>query len=164
MQFEMTKQRAEILNVNIRKEAAGDDEGATLATDIKLCCKSLDANLLWPLCPVDQGAKLNIVQALFNDSGNPRFYGLGSLVFSCDIADTEVTIGQHHFVGAKLKKFEIVEFKDNTQVDLNFTLQIHPTKEQVAYLAEEIKEEVSITIAPQPELPLETPADNVVAL
>jgi hypothetical protein len=158
MQFQLEKQTVEILNVNIRKEAAGEEEGATLAADIKVCCKNMDANALQPLCPVDASATINIVNALFNDAGNPRFYGLGSVSFSYDVRDTEATLAGNHFVGVKAKNFTVTELHDGGTVDMTFSLQIHPTEAQVGHLAERIKEEVHLTIAPQPELPFESDA------
>lgn len=69
--FKLDKQKAKIVNVNLRKEAAGEETGATLATDIKLECEDLPAAALKALCPVDTGAQLTFADALFSDQGVP---------------------------------------------------------------------------------------------
>lgn len=156
--FKLDKQKARITNVNLRKEAAGDDEGAALATDIKLECEDLPAAALKALCPVDSGAQLTFADALFNDQGTPRFHGLATLSLGAVFENADVVIAGNRFETAKLKGFEITKLSDNSKVNLVFTVQCHPTEAQVGALAEKIKDEVKVTVEPQPELPLEQDA------
>lgn len=69
--------------------------------------------------------------------------------------NADVVIGGQRFEGAKLKGFEVTKLSDNAKVNLTFSVQCHPTEAQVGALAEKIKEEVKVTVEPQPELPLE---------
>jgi hypothetical protein len=163
MGFELKKQIAKITNLNVRKEAAGDDESSTLAADIKLVCSGMPASDLKPLCPVDSAAQVSIVDALFNDAGSPRFYGMGEVAFTHGIEKTDVVIAGHTFEAAKIKGFTIVKFHDGAKVDLEFTVQVHPSAAGLGPLAEKIKEDVTISVTPQPELPLETPAQDAEA-
>ena len=153
--FKLEKQKAKIVNVNLRKEAAGEDEGNTLATDIKLECEDMPASSLKALCPVDSGAQITFPDALFTDTGTPRFYGLSGISLSAQFENASVSIGGNRLDGAKLKGFEITKLSDGSKVNLVFTVQCHPTEAQVGALAEKIKDEVKITVEPQPELPLE---------
>src|SRR5690242_15151665 len=111
--FKLEKQKAKIVNVNLRKEAAGDDEGAALATDIKVECEDLPAAALKALCPVDEGAELTLPDALFNDQGTPRFYGMGGIALSAQFENSGVVIAGQRFEGAKLKNFEVTKLSDN---------------------------------------------------
>lgn len=156
--FKLDKQKAKILNVNLRKEAAGEEEGATLATDIKLELEDLPVAAVKPLCPVDSGAELTIADALFTDSGTPRFYGLESIALGAQFENVDATVGGQRLDGSKLKSFEITKLSDGGKLNLVCTLQCHPTETQVGALAEKIKDEVKVTIEQQPELPLEQDA------
>lgn len=155
MKFKLEKQKAKITNVNLRKEAAGEDDGATLATDIKLELEDLPAAALKALCPVDKGATLTFVDALFTDSGVPRFYGLDGISLGAVFENVDVSIAGQRFENAKLKSFEITKLSDGAKVNLTCSVQCHPTEAQVGALAEKIKEEVKVSVELQPELPLD---------
>lgn len=156
--FKLDKQKAKIVNVNLRKEAAGEDDGATLATDIKLECEDMPAAALKALCPVDSGAEIAFPDALFTDTGVPRFHGLGGISLSATFENADVVIAGNRFEAAKLKGFEVTKVSDGSKVNLTFTVQCHPSEAQVGALAEKIKDEVKVTVEPQPELPLEQDA------
>jgi hypothetical protein len=159
MKFKMDKQKAFVINVNPRKEAEGEDLGARLATDIKVRCEEMNASELKALCPVDSAAKQSIVEALFNEAGAPRFYGIAAIDLGAVFKDADVRVCGIAFKEAKMKDFRIVKLGDHRKVDLEFTIQVHPTATQVGTMAEKIKRDTDITISPQPELDLEPQED-----
>ena len=53
--FKTERSRARITNLNLRKEAAGEEEGAILAADIKMELTEAPAAILKQLAPGDEG-------------------------------------------------------------------------------------------------------------
>jgi|SRR5579885_48474 len=151
--FTLDKQKCRVINVNPRKEASGDDKGATLATDIKLEIEDLPAEALKPLFPENQGGD-SIVDSLFTDTGTPRFNGI-TVASAAEFENVDAHVYGQKLPGAKVKKFRVTKLSDGAKVNLRFTLQVHPTGAALGAISEKIKEEVKVTLEPQPELPLE---------
>lgn len=155
MKFKMEDQKAFLVHVNARKEAEGEDVGARLATDIKVRCEGMSAAELKALCPVDSTAKMSIVESLFNEAGSPRFYGLGGIDLMAHFDEAEVVVAGILFKEAKLKGFCVTKFIEGRKIDLQFTIQVHPTETQAGHLCGKIKTDIKVTVQPQPELDLE---------
>lgn len=177
MALELDDISATILDVNPRKEGAGDDK--VLACDIKLRI-DMEARDVLPYFHPD----LN--HFLFHDSGC-RFPPLGAFKWDCAMEHMEIDASGYTFWDARLSKFSIeprygapadvdkhaeddenedgrqpgLGLGDNAQapvepppvlsprVTLTFTASVHPEGSEIAGLSELLQEQVQISIRPR---------------
>ena len=136
-----------LANVNPRKEKAGDDPDGELAADLKFQLKGVPATILKPVAPTEPGSATTIVDALFDDKGNPRFVdGFGTIHFAAKFEEAVVTVSGKVFRESKLKDFVVERCLSGRKIDLAFTAQIHPTEDQVGMLCGKMKREVQLAI------------------
>lgn len=148
--FKLERQKARVIDAHPRKEAAGEDKGATLAADIKLEIEDLPAELLKPLFPPNKDGD-SIVDALFTDTGTPKFNGM-SAASSAEFEHADANIYGQKLQDVKIKKFRVTKLSDGAKVNLRFAVQAHLTGAALGAIADKIKEEVRVTIEPQPDL------------
>lgn len=177
MALELENTAATILDVNPRKEGAGEDK--VLACDIKLRIDMPAADVLPYFHP-------ELRSFLFNDNGC-RFPALGTIGWDCTMEHMEIDAAGYVFADAKLSKFKIEprygapldteklaadDVPEQGQLDvdqgrtaedigfcprvtLTFTAAVHPEASEIAALSELLQEEVAIDIRPrQGDLPL----------
>lgn len=146
------KGRAEILHLNTRKE--GDDDELYLAADVKFFIKQVPLagvlcfdEMLGDFCFLPGGAVRNVRIGPLHITGLMRHY---SLTIGGRITNT----------GVDVKKLSI-EPHDGGVFSVSLTASIQPTADEVAILAEYLKDEVDIDLAPTDgELDLEKPNAN----
>lgn len=135
--------RAEIRNINIRKEGPEDDK--VLAVDVKFLGR-MDSTVL-------QSFDDRIKDFLFTDGVIVRNIMLRPIGFQNQIKNCELELLGKRIVGVKLHKFEVSPC-DGGDVYLSFTATFDPTKDEVALISEFVLEEVKLIAKPQPGLDL----------
>jgi len=145
--FKLKSQTAFVVNVNPRKERAGDDPNGELAADVKFRLTSVPATILKALAPAEPGSKTNIVDSIFDEKGVPRFRdGFGTIHFAANWDEAVVTISGKAFRDCRLKDFVVERLTGGKKVDLVFTAQVHPTEDQVGALCGKMKTNVTIHV------------------
>lgn len=137
---------AEIGHLNVRKEGREDEK--EIALDIKFEAIT-SADILACFEPT-------LRHFMFNEAGAPRFPMLGALQVDGEMVHHVVKFYDLEFNDVRLSKFTLLP-KEKDKVKMTFQASLKPSDRELAIIAEYLKEEIPMTIEPQPELPFDMP-------
>ena len=146
--LELTAIRCTLKHINVRTEGTEED-GMELANDLKFALRTRADIALRAL-----GAR-DLAQALYDKDDNPLYPEIKALAFDVvmDQHALEIGEGRVEFGNATLKAFAIEFVGPGPEAELTFTAQVYPTSGQQAELAEMLREEIVLTVAPPNTLP-----------
>lgn len=144
MALEFQKLPVKLKHLNIRKE--GKDDEKVLACDVKLEVR-LPADCLAYFDPA-------LKSFMFREPGEVRFGAMGPIEWRGDMLHMELDLGQFHFRNVTLKKFEFTPIVVSGECFAltKFSASFKPEGSEIAILAEDMQNEVTASICPQPQL------------
>ncbi len=128
-----------IEHLNTRK--TGDEDDRVLAVDVKMRATMSAAESLGRFAP-------ELADALFTDIGAVSNLMLGPITFAHELEHYRIDSDAGRFTGCRLRKFSVTP-KDGRETIVTFTASFEPTADEFARLAEDLADEIDVTIQPE---------------
>lgn len=137
--------KADVVNVNTRKEKHGDDN--VLAVDVKMIVKGAPALL----DAFDSTLRTDFFGAAQGQEHIPKHPEIGSFTWDREFEDATITIGDSTYEKVTLKGF-VFTCREGGVVSCTFTASWLPNADDIGPLAELIKEAVDVEFTTQFDL------------